>query len=583
MPQKILKKRGNRRRGGTAKRRSSKILSNKSITKILAPMVYYHSKSLGANTAFTTDANYIDACECAADGFYALGPTDTGGIPGNRWFRNGNRTPLLTTHAIADIINGKLIEYNSVADPGPPIVPGPHTSRQIWQDLLERGHLKTIDWTAGRQGYMESIGIPVGRYLNESSFHTGQYDFQADTCFLSLMQMLNKAKEKIIQVGLKPNHVYDLSTGLGQNTSDASQQPDLTTNIANTIPNILNDLTEMNFKYHGGVQIHKFTNTLNIDAYATFYEYVPKFPLTAEIERTESQSTALRFRGALKLWRYIYRDLQLTLNSTNADTPYLQFPIDNTPTPTYQDETQPDAIALANMDEPSDPDFGYNKRCRLTNHFFRVKKTAHVCIKPGETYTYTMSFNPFFLTDQFFRQMLINIRAEANNSFNNISLKTLQPQYLPLFSKFLQVRFKGARVHGSHVPQTIIGTDSHLQSFHENRGLSYTTSTIAQQPNPGSEIIQANSGNVNTVGTTVNTTVVAPTYKFASTGPGCLLHEMTENHKFQGMPRTFFGNQIKKNLLDGGTSFWDVPNTEPVGNVQPDGDNAEVDMTLNDP
>jgi len=163
---------------------------------------------------------------------------------------------------------------------------------------------------------------------------------------------------------------------------------------------------ESQFQYIDGSQKHTFVNSGNTTVYGEFWELIPRHPMIAY--NTDGTAKTIG-------------DDVIADYATNQ-------PVANVATPVY---------TTASYNAVSDNMVRINSKLNRINSKYKVSKPVKICIQPGGTFVYTMSFGSFKCTNTEWNVLVGN---NANDDYN-------RAQWIPGFTKILVARFWGELSH----------------------------------------------------------------------------------------------------------------------------------------
>lgn len=177
--------------------------------------------------------------------------------------------------------------------------------------------------------------------------------------------------------------------------------------------------------YLGGFQKHTFVNVSNAHQFMEIYELHPRDVM---FDWTVS-SNNLKFRS---VGDDVLKDYA-TNAATTTSLATTQNAIDLTPTDLRYDDV-------------NDPLVTINSRCRIVHAKWKVSKPLKVALAPGETFHYTMRFDPFTFEEGELNKYLESVYYSSDTVTSN---DYTRPTSIPLFTKRLVVRAWGEIGHST--------------------------------------------------------------------------------------------------------------------------------------
>lgn len=97
-----------------------------------------------------------------------------------------------------------------------------------------------------------------------------------------------------------------------------------------------------------------------------------------------------------------------------------------------------------NLAGTNDPQFKITAKCKLTLMNYKVAKSKSVRLEPGAKYTYIQYIPAFSFSSSEWNTIMFNYALSASDKGQDSNGATWRPNFVPMFTKFLMVRSKGA-------------------------------------------------------------------------------------------------------------------------------------------
>lgn len=251
------------------------------------------------------------------------------------------------------------------------------------------GDLKMIRSLPTKQSWLEWIGLPM--YFPATT-NTNR------PMYWSVRNLMDNAQEARTMAGngsdpVQGSDSYNRSEANGNNIlSDANQQ-------------------RKKFCYLGGYQKHTFINHSNSQCFIEMWELHPRDAMYD----FEGSTSDLTFRSVGDI---VLRDFEAESSNRIG----------------FSANTN---ITLNKWDSVDDPVVRINSGCKTVHTMFKVSSPVKICLAPGETFHYTMRFDPFTFDELFFTEHLLAVDTSTGVSYRS------RPTSIPMFSKRLVMRCYG--------------------------------------------------------------------------------------------------------------------------------------------
>lgn len=266
-----------------------------------------------------------------------------------------------------------------------------------------KGTWKSCEWNSGQQYWFESPALMF-------------YKKFPDGTRRSVTELIQKY----------PDIVKHTAFNTDVNISDFYGAIQTYVDTSGVIKNKLAD--GVNICYHGGKQVHTFTNFGVTEVEMEFWELHPRVNLSGYI-RTGSTGTSPNLAAVYRP-DYVWKDL-------------IRDHIDNTPF----GNTKPIVDDYKSIDEVTDVGVRIDADCRTIHYKYKVSNPVRTRIAPGGTFTYEMQLPAFKVTGGEFLEYLVRHQnVEDSTTVDNSSLREeMRPSFIPKFTRILCGRMFGQK------------------------------------------------------------------------------------------------------------------------------------------
>lgn len=288
-------------------------------------------------------------------------------------------------------------------------------SKRAWDHLQStvpsrQGTVKSLSWASNTQAWNEFIGLPLHNWgSKDGTGATAQY-FTYDGFTASISELIAKAADVRNDV-----------------QSTYFSRPTGTLDMINTTEDALSGTRNINwnglvFDYHGGYQEHTFVNCSECNVTIFLQECKPRSVMTGVEEDLAAAGIQYKVRS-------IGEDLLIDYRN--------DLPLGNTLNPIFSADG---AGNNNSTNEISDVMVKINKHSNLVHRKYLVGKELRVTLKPGDSYTHRMSFDPFHFNESTFNSLASQLTDRTSTTAQTSSTPPIM--MVPLFTKILVVRAK---------------------------------------------------------------------------------------------------------------------------------------------